>query len=217
MAEKSEQQFYPLAQATTGNHVRGGGVESPTVQSKEFRRKRRIKCLAYVAAFAVFQTIIIVVFALTVMRIKNPKFRVRAITIENPTFGNATSPSFKMKFSAEITVKNTNFGHFKFENTTITFSYMGVPVGEGTIDKGRARARSTKKMNVSVDVNSDKVLGNSNLGSDISAGILRLTSHSKLSGKVHLMKVMKKKKSTVMQCEISIKWGTSTVETITCI
>ena len=93
-----------------------------------------------------------------------------------------------MKFNAEVAVKNTNFGHFKFDNTTISFDYGGVQVGEAFVAKGRAKARSTKKMNVTVELNS-------NLGSHISSGLLTLTSRSNLSGKVHLINLIKKKKS----------------------
>lgn len=68
-----------------------------------------------------------------------------------------------MRFNAQVTVKNTNFGHFKFEDSTITLAYKGVPAGMASIANSRARARYTKKMNVTIDVASDNVLSNSNL------------------------------------------------------
>ncbi|XVF09966.1 hypothetical protein REPUB_Repub07fG0143100 [Reevesia pubescens] len=192
-------------------------MESAAELSKELKRKKRMKLFAYAASFAIFQTIVILVFSLTVMRIKNPKFRVRSITFEDLTYTSTpNSPSFNMKFNAEVTVKNTNFGHLKFENTTISFDYGGVQVGEAFLEKGRAKARSTKKMNVTVDFNSNNLLPNSNLGSDISSGILTLTSHSKLSGKVHLMKLIKKKKSAQMNCIIIVNLVSRAIQDMEC-
>ncbi|XWS61252.1 hypothetical protein CRYUN_Cryun07bG0109900 [Craigia yunnanensis] len=194
-------------------------MESAAELSKELKRKKRMKLVAYAAAFAIFQTIVILVFSLTVMRIKTPKFRIRSITVEDLTYtytSTPNSPSFNVKFNAEVVVKNTIFGHFKFENTTISFDYGGVQVGEAFVAKGRAKARSTKKMNVTVDLNSNNILANSNLESDISSGILTLTSHSKLSGKVHLMKLIKKKKSAGMNCILTVDLVSRAIQDMKC-
>ncbi|XWS48494.1 hypothetical protein CRYUN_Cryun13aG0082400 [Craigia yunnanensis] len=191
-------------------------MESSAEVSKELKRKKRMKLFAYAAAFAIFQTIVILVFSLTVMRIKNPKFRVRSITVEDLTYTSTPDSPFNMKFNAEVAVKNTNFGHFKCENTTISFDYGGVQVGEAFVAKGRAKARSTRKMNVTVDLNSNNIKANSNLGSDINSGVLILTSHSKLSGKVHLMKLIKKKKSAEMNCTLTVNLVSRAIQDMKC-
>ncbi|KAF8376758.1 hypothetical protein HHK36_031568 [Tetracentron sinense] len=197
MAEK-DQQGYPLAPAN--GHARSD-LESSTLQSKELRRKKKIKCLVYIAAFAVFQTIIILVFALTVMRIKTPDVKLGTLTIQNFNVGTAGSPSFSMRLIAEVTVKNKNFGHYKYEESTATFSYGGRTVGQTLIPNGRAKARKTRRMSIVVDVNSaGQLSGNSNLSNEISTGMLTLSSHTKLSGKVTLLKVMKKRKTAEMNC-----------------
>ncbi|RVW94554.1 Late embryogenesis abundant protein [Vitis vinifera] len=181
-------------------------VGSASVQSEELRRRKKgMKCLAYVAAFAIFLTAIILALAVTVMNIKNPKFRLHSIDVEDLSFSPSTTPpSFSMRLDAELAVKNTNFGHYKYENSTITLAYRGTKVGEALISKGRARARSTKEIEVTVDVTSSNASINSNLASDLNSGILTLTSHGELSGKVHLMEVIKKKKAPQMNCNINI-------------
>uniref|UniRef100_A0A5B6Z0A1 Late embryogenesis abundant protein LEA-2 subgroup domain-containing protein n=1 Tax=Davidia involucrata TaxID=16924 RepID=A0A5B6Z0A1_DAVIN len=122
-----------------------------------------------------------------------------------------------MSFNAQVTVKNTNFGHFKFDKSTATISYRGTHVGETVITKARARARSTKKLNVTVNVNSDKVPStDSRLGSDISSGKLTLTSHATLSGKIQLFKIIKKKKSAEMNCTMDVNTTTHKIENLMC-
>ena len=115
-----------------------------------------------------------------------------------------------------MAVKNTNFGHFKYENSSVTILYQGMPVGEALIEKARAKARSTRRFDVNISISSDKLTNTANLGNDINSGVLTLTSQAKLSGKVHLMKIIKKKKSGDMDCTILVNLGTRAVQDLKC-
>ena len=209
MAEK-EQSPYPLV--PTNGHARSD--EESDKGSAELRKKKRMKCIVYIVAFAVFQTIIIVVFALFVMRFKSPKFRVRDASFVS-TF-NFTNASFDLVMDTQFTIKNTNFGHFKYENGIVKFSYDGMIVGEAKLDEARARARSTKKVDGSVTLSSSKLPTNSKLTNDLGGGILPLTSYSKLNGKIHLMKVIKKKKSALLDCTLDVNLGMKKIQNVQC-
>ncbi|KAA8520885.1 hypothetical protein F0562_011558 [Nyssa sinensis] len=104
-----------------------------------------------------------------------------------------------MRLVTQFAVKNTNFGHFKYDNSTVTILYGGSPVGEAFIPRGRAKARQTRRFNVTVDISFEQLSGNPNLTNDINSGFLTLTSQARLSGKVELMKVIKKNKSGNMR------------------
>lgn len=177
------------------------------------RRKKSLKCLAYVAAFVVFQTGIILLFVMLVMKIRDPKVRIASVSVANH---NISSSSFNLDLMAKVTVKNTNFGHFKFENSTAIISYLGTPVGEATILKARARARSTKKFNVTAAISSSKLTDNTRLRSDLNSGVLKLTSTAKLSGKIHLFVIFKKKKSAEMNCTMDLNTKTNSIENLSC-
>ncbi|XVF52994.1 hypothetical protein PTKIN_Ptkin05aG0062600 [Pterospermum kingtungense] len=209
MAEK-EQQVHPPAPAN--KHPRSD-EESASLQSKELKRKKKIKYAVYIAAFVVFQTAVILVFALTVMRVKNPKVRIGRVTINTMETNNT---SFDLKFIAQVTVKNTNFGHYKFDNATLSFLYDGVIVGEAIIPKARARARSTKRLDVTVEVNSRALTSTTRLGSELSSNVLTLNSQAKLKGKVELMKVLKTKKSPEMNCTIAFNVSTKNLQDLKC-
>ncbi|EOY24871.1 Late embryogenesis abundant hydroxyproline-rich glycofamily protein, putative [Theobroma cacao] len=214
MAEK-DQQVHPLAPAN--GHPRSD-EESASLQSKELKRKKRIKYAVYIAAFAVFQTVVILIFALTVMRVKNPKVRIGKVTVETMETSNTeAAASFNLRFITQVTVKNTNFGHYKFDNATMSFLYDGVMVGEAIIPKARARARSTKKLDVTVEVNSSALTSTTTgLGSELSSSVLTLNSQAKLKGKVELMKVMKKKKSPEMNCTLIFNVSTRSLQDLKC-
>ncbi|GLT69298.1 hypothetical protein SLA2020_414580 [Shorea laevis] len=181
---------------------------------KEEGKRSRKKCLLYVAAFVVFQTAIILVFALTVMRVKSPKLRFGSAAVANFSPGANNLPSFDLV--TQVTVKNTNFGHFKYENNSLSILYGGVPVGEAAIMKGRARARKTKKFDIVFSVSSSRLSTNPNFGNDVNPGVLILSSQGKLSGKVELMKVIKKKKSAEMSCTMAINLTTRAVQDLKC-
>ena len=214
MAEKTNQQVYPLA-PSNGNPR--SDEESNTLQSKELKRKKRIKLAIYIAAFAVFQTIVILVFALTVMRVRTPKVRLGTdVTFSRLNTGNETSPSFDITFIAQVRVKNTNFGPYKYDNTAAIFTYQDVTVGTVTIPKGKAGLRSTKKVSVTVNVNSNALTTLSNLGNDLKNKVLTLNGQAKFTGKVELLFVMKKKKATEMNCTMIINLTSKALKDLIC-
>ncbi|KAF3432914.1 hypothetical protein FNV43_RR24016 [Rhamnella rubrinervis] len=181
------------------------------------KRKRNI-CFCIIAG-TIAHIIFILLFVLLILRIRNPKVRLASVSVETASLNSSSSasPSFNLKLVAQVTVKNNNFGQLRFHNSTATISYRGTEVGEATIVKARAKARSTKKLNVTVLVNSDKVSKNSHLGSDISSKNLTFTAYAKLEGKVHLFLIYKKKiKPAQMNCTFIINTATKGVSDLSC-
>ncbi|CAA2958749.1 late embryogenesis abundant At1g64065-like [Olea europaea subsp. europaea] len=193
-----DQEIHPTSQAN--GHTKHD-EETAVLHSKEARKKKRMKCLLYIAIFVVFQTAIILLFALTVMKIRTPKFRVQSATFDTFNFSSNTNPSFNISMNAEVGVKNTNFGHYKFRDSTINFFYNDLFIADAFVPEARARACSTKKFNIFLNLSLSNV---PQLGSDLDSGVLSLKSKSTMNGKVELFKVLKKKKSTEMDCILAI-------------
>ncbi|KAK4422560.1 hypothetical protein Salat_1838500 [Sesamum alatum] len=198
MAEKYQQQAqgYPLAPASIvprSDEEHGNNYQS----EEQIKKKKRMKCFAYIAAFAVFQTIIILVFALTVMRVKSPKVRLGDVTVTN--YGNGN-----IRFTARVLVKNTNFGRYKFDSSIATIRTGTNVVGQFVIPDSRARARSTKKIYVIADL------------TNVSGTDTALTVETALRGKVELMKVIKRKKSGEMSCTMNVNLSTNAVQDLRC-
>ncbi|XP_061995606.1 late embryogenesis abundant protein At1g64065-like [Rosa rugosa] len=210
MAEK-KQEAYPFAPYANGQAMARSDAKSSRAHSDdELRRKKRIKCLIYIVVFAVFQIIVITVLALTVMRVKSPKFRIQAITVEE--LNTTSNPSLTMRFIAEVSVKNPNFGRYKYDQTSISFIYKGTQVGDAVVPQETARTKATRKTIVSGAVTTI----NSNLASDISSGSMTLSTYSKINGKVYLMNMIKKKKSAEMKCTMIVNLTTKQVHDIKC-
>ncbi|PSS32358.1 Late embryogenesis abundant protein [Actinidia chinensis var. chinensis] len=204
---------YPLA--PTNGYARSD-QEAARANSDERRQKQK-KWALYIIAFVIFQIGIIVLFTFTVMKFRTPKFRVRPASSFDTFDVQPTTPSFNMRMNAQLGVRNTNFGPFKYGNTTITFYYKGTEVGSATIRKSKANFRSTKKVNVPVDLVMPTTLASSaDLISDLSSGILPLTSQSKLNGKVEIMFIFKKKRTANMNCTIEINISTKLLQNVKC-
>ncbi|KAK4431411.1 Late embryogenesis abundant protein [Sesamum alatum] len=186
-------------------------------QSRELRRKKRNKCLLYIFLFIVFQTAVILLFALTIMKIRAPKFRLSAAAFDTFEYSSAAAnPSFNIRMTAQLSVKNTNFGQFKFEDTNIAFYYNGAVVGSAFIPGSRAKARSTNKFITVVELSSAGLQNRAQLGSDLSSGVLAVNSGGRLSGKVELLKVLKRKKSAQMNCIIAINLAQRIIGDLRC-
>ncbi|KAG5533826.1 hypothetical protein RHGRI_027879 [Rhododendron griersonianum] len=186
------------------------------MEDKELRRQKHKKWLLYGLAFVIFQSAIIALFTLTVMKVRNPKFRVRSAAFENFDVQTASNASFNLRTNVALGIKNTNFGPYKYDNSTIYFYYGDTEVGSAVISKSKAQFRRTKKFTVAVDLASTNLAGNSQLATDIGSGIVPLSSRSILTGKVELMLIFKKKKSVNMNCTMEINTNTQMLQNITC-
>lgn len=180
------------------------------------KRQKRIKMYKYIGIFIVFQIVVITIFALTVMKVKTPKIRLGNNIQVTALAANPATPSFDMTFAAQIRVRNTNWGPYKFDEGLATFLYQGIPVGQIMIPDGKAGIRSTKKIAVVVNVNSAALTGNTVLGSELSNGMLMLTSTARLSGKVELMGIMKKRRAAEMQCSMVFSLAAHTIQNLEC-
>ncbi|KAI8005699.1 Late embryogenesis abundant protein [Camellia lanceoleosa] len=202
---------YPLAPAN--GFARSDEEALTSAEAEELRLKKR-KRLTFFIIFTVSQIVMGIVFGLTIMKVKTPKFRVMSATFE---IINVTSPSFNMKMYAEIGVKNPNFGPYKFHNTTIDFYYGETLFGSAGIPESKAGLKTTKKFNVTVDLIAPTSLAsNSQFANEVSLGLLPLRSQSNLSGKVQLMLIMKKKRSIQMNCTMIVNIKAQQLQDVNC-
>ncbi|KAA8520888.1 hypothetical protein F0562_011561 [Nyssa sinensis] len=184
-----ESQVLPLAPAQIH---RRGDEEFATIKPNHVRQQRNSKCFVYILALIVLQSIAILAFALIVLRVKSPEVKLSSVAIKNLSYGTAPSPSVNVTMTAELTINNKNFGGFKYEKSNTTVSYGNAKIGDMKINTGRVRARGTGSVNVTVQVRSNELSDNQNFSSDISSGLLKLSSYGRLSGRVHVLKMMNK-------------------------
>ncbi|XP_039158884.1 uncharacterized protein LOC120288793 [Eucalyptus grandis] len=190
--------------------------ESLSYADEEAKRKKRMKWTIGITAFVILQVVQALFFVLVIMKFKSPNFRVAEFDVQTLNVGTQASPSFDMSFVAPIRIKNTNWGPFKYDATAIDFTYGGVQVGQATIPKSKANFKSTKKIDVSVSLSSSALTSSSNLGNELSSGLITLNSQGELKGKVTVMFMFKKTKTSQMNCTMAIDTTTKAVQSLSC-
>ncbi|KAL3738230.1 hypothetical protein ACJRO7_019711 [Eucalyptus globulus] len=215
MAEKNQNQYHP---PESNGYQRNDQESLHAMEDEEAKRKKRMKWTIGIIAFVIFQVVQALFFVLVIMKFKSPKFRIGDLAVQTLTVGTQASPSFNMSFVAPIRVKNTNWGPFKYDASTVYFTYGGVQVGEAIIPKSKANFKSTKKIDVSVTLSSSNLPSNinSNLGSELSSEIITLTSQGELKGKITVMFMFKKKKISQMNCTMEINTTSKAVQSLLC-
>ncbi|XP_073125907.1 late embryogenesis abundant protein At1g64065-like [Henckelia pumila] len=219
MATK-EQEFQNIPLAAGNGHAHRD-TEATTVAShdaREQRRKKRRKWLLYIVLFIIFQSAVIAVFSLTIMKIRRPKLSVRGATFENFTLDSsaAAKPTLAARMNVELRLKNSNFGRYKYKATNITFVYRGTPVGEAAIGESRVSWQSKKRIFVAVDLDFAAAQSDPQLVSDLNAGVVPISGHATVRGKVELLFVFKKSKSTEMNCSTYILTASQKLNDIAC-
>ncbi|KAL3844542.1 hypothetical protein ACJIZ3_001945 [Penstemon smallii] len=216
MAEEKHQQQhevqlgYPLAPSTNvpRSHEQLESAPTNTYQSQQqlmMKKKNRMKCLAYIALFAVFQTAIILVFVLTIIRVRTPRVRLDDITVTNN--GN-------LRFSARVLIRNRNFGRYNIHSSLATIrSADGSMIGQFVIPDARVRTLSTRRIYVTGDLNSLGSSSNSNSG----AGVLSVTVNARLRGEVEFFRVFERRRSADLSCTImNIDLSNNSVQNFRC-
>ncbi|KAK4752207.1 hypothetical protein SAY87_021005 [Trapa incisa] len=213
MAEKNQNQYHPPAANGYSRSSVDTELSSP-LDAEEARRKKRIKWAAYGAAFVVFQTIVIVVFVMVVMKVRRPKFRLGAdVTVQT---WSSTASSFDITFQTPVRIKNNNFGPYKYDATTVGFTYDSVRVGQLSIPKGKAGFMTTKKLDFTASVNSMALNSTTALSSELSTGVLTLSGEGRMEGKAEIMLIFKKKKATDMNCTMVFDVTTKKIASVNC-
>ncbi|GAA0148163.1 hypothetical protein LIER_07684 [Lithospermum erythrorhizon] len=190
--------------------------------SKKYETNQKTKCLACFACLAILHIAIILVFALVFMRSSTPKIELSDISIDN----NVTSSSMAVKSSSldmilltKLSIKNPNFGSFKYEDSRLEILYRGMVIGDVVIPKGRVRARKTKHVDLVVEINDDRLSPQDpGLSKDIHhhSKVVKFHGYAKLSGKVYLMMALKRKKSCEMNCSWEMNLSRDSIQNLSC-
>ncbi|OWM79604.1 hypothetical protein CDL15_Pgr023016 [Punica granatum] len=189
--------------------------------TREARRQRAVKCAAIVVAGVIIQTAIILLFVFLVLRVRHIRVRVASSpAVEGLALNySSANPSFSMAVKMQVNIRNPNFGHYKFGKSNLMVSYRGIPVGQAMIEKAKAGAFSTKKVKLTVAVNSTGVVSRNakmKMRKDLYAGKVTLRSQAELTGKVHVFEIFRRKKSAGMNCTMDVNIKSKAIQNLTC-
>ncbi|KAI4326882.1 hypothetical protein L6164_019406 [Bauhinia variegata] len=165
----------------------------------KLRRRRYIQCCGCITAFLLILTVIILVLGFTVFHVKEPRLMMNGVTSVNGTFPGINASTTLV---ADVSVKNPNSYSFRFSNSTTTIYYDGTAIGEGRTPAGKAKARRTLRLNVTVEIVPSRILGNPRLVSDTNDRALNISSYTRIDGKVKILNLFNKHIVVKMNCTV---------------
>lgn len=161
--------------------------------------KQSNKTPVYLLAAVVISGSIFLLFASIFLRTVNPKLRQHIISIQNFNYENTNSTSsLNITMLTEVTVNNKNFGRYNFDNCNAVVLYGNGTIGGGGISGGTVGSRKSKSIRVTTRIGSDYL----NLSS--SSDLMEVTSFAKMTGRVHVMKIVNRRKSIELNCTMNL-------------
>ncbi|TQE01309.1 hypothetical protein C1H46_013070 [Malus baccata] len=186
---------------------------APIFSDKSLPRRRRIKFCGIALAVVILQIVVIGVLCLTVFRFRDPKVTMAGISVENLSMVVGNPTTINVTLREEIKVENANWGRLKYDQSIVVLSHEGVTVGEATVSKGSIAMRRSKEVSVSVEAKIDSGGGASG---EIGSGVLNLKSYMKVSGKVEMVGMVRKRRSGKMDCSFTISLTRQAIQEFHC-
>ncbi|XP_028762957.1 uncharacterized protein LOC114760980 [Neltuma alba] len=149
-----------------------------------------------------------------VFKPKEPIIIIQPVKLERLDF--VASPDLKLELNVTLgvvaTVKNRNHGSFTYQDSAANSIYGGSLVGEAPINGDTVPDHGELNVSTSLAVQADELFKNGNFLDDyFNKGVFEFTSANTLQGKVKILKIIKKKATSLSTCYISVFVKTNTI------
>ena len=174
--------------------------------------------LASMKDFVKFVSIIVVIMFIWVVIIfmtspmGEPNIQLKSARLINntpPSYDNNTSTTspFNVTLIARVNLTNPSFSSFHYGKISVSVVYenSSVSVGVSESEAVTLEAQETKDLDLTVQMKlGQKELVTPNLTDHVFSDMFKLRSYAKLSGIVHVLKVLTKRKTIQMSCAINL-------------
>ncbi|KAK7382037.1 hypothetical protein VNO80_00682 [Phaseolus coccineus] len=193
--------------------------DDTSLQPQKQAHKKLIKRCACPLIFLLLLAIVIIVLIFTVFRVKDPVITMNGVKITKLELSNTMTPQSgaNMSLVADVSVKNPNVASFRYSNTTTSLYYRGIMVGEARGPPGRAKARRTIRMNVTIDVIADRVVSSPDFRTDLGSGLMTMSSFSRVPGQVKILNLFKRHVVVKMNCSTTFNISTQAIKEQSCL
>ncbi|MCD7456239.1 hypothetical protein HAX54_030952 [Datura stramonium] len=216
------EQVRPLA-LESDDRLPSSDDDETALNKKRFHQRRCFKYCVCISTLFLILAITIIILIFTVFKIKDPIIRMNGVTVVKLDLINTSGttlpipkPGSNMTIRADVSVKNPNYASFRYANTTTTISYRGTVVGEARGPPGKSKARRTMRMNVTIDIITDKIVSHPGLQDDISTGLLAMNSFTSVGGRIKLLNMIKKHVVVKMNCTITVNITSQAIQDQKC-
>lgn len=188
-------------------------------------KTRHTKCDKYCCRITIcmlIATVVAIILTFTVFHIEDPVVEINVVRVTELElmYRTISKPGTNVSLTVDVSLRNPNvLLLFVYGNTTTTLYYHDIVVGEAQGPAGRAGPRRTARMNITVDVSTDRLISYPNVNEDVSSGLLTMSSYSRIQGgRVELFKGLIKKRINIlsMNCTITFNISSQAIEEQKC-
>lgn len=188
----------------------------PEYQRRE-RRRRRLILISVAAVLAL--GLLILILALTVFRVRAATTTVTAIHLSGFHAGfNALSLSVDLNVTLDLAITATNPNHasFKYTEGSAELFYREILVGEAVVPPGEIAAEGIVHTDVVLVVIADRLIGNSEVYSDVASGLVKMKTETRIPGKVTVVGFVTLSMVLYTSCDVIISVVDQTVQNTNC-
>lgn len=184
------------------------GADTRRPPSQYLRRRRRLLlCGGCCGAAVLVLGLVLLVLSFTVLKVKDPTLTMNNIFLDrlDPGLGTWEHPlSLNATLTFDVSLRNPNVASFAYEDSATEFRYLGQTVGVAYAPDGEVGARRTARMNATLDVMLDRILGTNATASVFDGVALDLTSFTDIRGRVDVAGIYKRNIEVMLNCTMTL-------------
>ncbi|VVB05631.1 unnamed protein product [Arabis nemorensis] len=190
-----------------------------TTSGRKGRKRNRKICICVTLLIILTFFIIPLIVSLTLFKPKRPITTVDSVTVERFR-ASINALAFKVDLNltlhVDLSLKNPNRVGFSYGSSSVLLNYRGQLIGEAPLPANRIAPQKTQFMNLTLTLMADRLLSESELLSDVMAGVIPLNTFVKVSGKVSILKIFKIKVQSSSSCDLTISVSNRNVTSQKC-
>lgn len=104
------------------------------------------------------------------------------------------------------------------ENSKANLAYEDVSLGDGDVLSGRVRPRNSGVFDVTIKARANEYLSRNSTSfrSQVGSNSVHLSSYAELRGKVHVTKIIKRHKTAVFNCTMTLNLRMQAIQDLVC-
>ncbi|XP_068644958.1 late embryogenesis abundant protein At1g64065-like [Aristolochia californica] len=161
-------------------------------------------CCAVTAAVVIIVVVVLITLLFTVFKPKQPKIQPHPVLLKRIEFEPFPLLKLNLMLLVSVTVKNENYGRFRYDASKVFIFYRGNQIGEGPIDAGVITSHGTEDINTTIEISAETMILNKDFWSDLGEGYFNFTSESDVHGQASMLKFLKKHAKARTTCDITV-------------
>ncbi|KAJ1700862.1 hypothetical protein LUZ63_000641 [Rhynchospora breviuscula] len=178
-----------------------------TTTSEPNPKRRPKKCFKITCCVLISITIVLIAillfFGLFLFKKRNVEVISNSATLNNVSY-SLNPITLNLVMTLNLGIRNPNYAGFDYQETNTTIFYHGTEAGISTMPAGGVKARSSKTIYNTVNMNGTAIMSSPYLLPELTSGKLPISTNTTMVGKIILFNTIKIHATVQTTCDITI-------------